>query len=770
MVALFRVAWFTTLLTLAMALHGCGGGDSPVILPPSPVDPVDPAEPVDPVDPDPVDPVDPVDTGDPEARSRLLFPFRGSYEIDFITRIDGQPLQTPADAINMPVFSVEGSHEIDYERPARMFVGVEQFLGPDVPFIKGAAGDILPIIGTRGDFDIRYGRVEDAPGANEVGAYLHDLDLYGTVELDRFTEPPVVWPGGTLSKVEFDIVLRAVQVVNAALPTHWKLRVLSETPASVEVMQERGPYITVDFISPAEWRAFGFPPTGLAGIAIAALPHYGHVYVGEFSVDDAPNVRTQAIGIVVHELLHTLGVGHVNSGPGWESIMIGHGSERILQLDEARPLSSLYLIDREALRVRYDRLNRGDVPAYKPRPLPLPKPQTTRGNFEVTYQNAGDAVYHVSVESQLVYLASGGGLSLFSGYGHDGQHPSPPIADNATLEGSVTWRGILAGFSAPEGQEREFSSYFPPGTTYSSAWIDHLVLGDAEFSINLDDLTGSAVFSNLETWDPGQPPGEAGTGRKWGDGSLRIPIAVADNTISGEIEHPFSRGITYTTINGSFLGPKHEVISGTLSKGASLDNPHDLMAAFGAVRDGVFDTKPPASGPLNSASDMADFGPWTSESLHVTGNGQHVGFGTAWRNGYGEPWAHGYKPETDLADNRALEGTVVWNGNLVGFTPEASVVAGEARLAVSLSELTGSAVFDNMEAWAPNLQPGDIDTGALWGDGDLRYGIVVNGNTFKQSGEGDSGILTGLFLGAGHEGVGGTLVREDLTAAFGGER
>ena len=128
--------------------------------------------------------------------SRLPFPFRGSNEIDFRTSINGQPLQTPADALNMPIFSVSTSHEhYDYERPARVFVGVEQFLGPDAPFIKGATEDILPIVGTRGDFDIRYGRVQDGPGANEVGAYLHDaLALSGNVAAgqDRFIEPPIV--------------------------------------------------------------------------------------------------------------------------------------------------------------------------------------------------------------------------------------------------------------------------------------------------------------------------------------------------------------------------------------------------------------------------------------------------------------------------------------------------------------------------------------------------------------------------------------------------
>ena len=62
-----------------------------------------------------------------------------------------------------------------------------------------------------------------------------------------------------------------------------------------------------------------------------------------------------------------------------------------------------------------------------------------------------------------------------------------------------------------------------------------------------------------------------------------------------------------------------------------------------------------------------------------------------------------------------------------------------------------------------------VDDGAVWGDGDLGYLITVNGNTFTRTG-GDEGYLTGAFFGRRHEGMGGTLEREDLTAAFGGGR
>ena len=60
-------------------------------------------------------------------------------------------------------------------------------------------------------------------------------------------------------------------------------------------------------------------------------------------------------------------------------------------------------------------------------------------------------------------------------------------------------------------------------------------------------------------------------------------------------------------------------------------------------------------------------------------------------------------------------------------------------------------------------------SGATWRDGRLTYGIAVRGNTFVQTG-GDAGLVTGAFFGPSHEGMGGVLVRDDLSAAFGGKR
>lgn len=163
-----------------------------------------------------------------------------------------------------------------------------------------------------------------------------------------------------------------------------------------------------------------------------------------------------------------------------------------------------------------------------------------------------------------------------------------------------------------------------------------------------------------------------------------------------------------------------------------------------------------------------DLGPSSANSTHLAGNGEHANFGVALRNGYLEPWAYGLAPDTNLASNRVLSGAATWTGTLLGFTPDAAPVAGDAEIGVNLATLTGTAAFTELEYW----HPPDVDCvicGTVWGDGDLAYLIAVSGNTFRETG-GDDGRLTGIFTGRQHEGATGTLERADLTAAFGASR
>lgn len=144
------------------------------------------------------------------------------------------------------------------------------------------------------------------------------------------------------------------------------------------------------------------------------------------------------------------------------------------------------------------------------------------------------------------------------------------------------------------------------------------------------------------------------------------------------------------------------------------------------------------------------------------------------RNGYAEAWAHGYHPgefccDFGLGNNPALSGSVTWNGVLLGLTPDAAAVAGDAAISVNIASMTGRADFTGLETWNANAAPGAVGTGAIWLDGDLGYTIAVRGNTFRETG-GDAGTLTGIFTGRAHDGAAGTLECSDLTAAFGASR
>ncbi len=162
-------------------------------------------------------------------------------------------------------------------------------------------------------------------------------------------------------------------------------------------------------------------------------------------------------------------------------------------------------------------------------------------------------------------------------------------------------------------------------------------------------------------------------------------------------------------------------------------------------------------------------GPWATETMHIQGDitatGNLIAFGVSYRNGLAHPWAQGVPPDTDLADNTALQGSAEWTGTLLGFTSSGDTAAGSARIGVELTTMAGTADFTDIETWSG--PPGTKGTGAAWGS--LAYQISVNRNSFRNTG-GDAGDLQGAFVGLQHQGATGTLEREDLTASFGATR
>ena len=261
-----------------------------------------------------------------------------------------------------------------------------------------------------------------------------------------------------------------------------------------------------------------------------------------------------------------------------------------------------------------------------------------------------------------------------------------------------------------------------------------------------------------------------GTGQ-FEDTVLDMPVTDPEIRVYDE-EHIFSIMVHELLHELGFLAHNDGVrFEDSLMRGTSLlvgqtlptIDSDALLAAYARLEPG---TEP-------EALSVQSLGPWTDTSFHIRGSFEfpsgEAAFGVASRNGRAQPWATGPTPWTELSDNLELSGTVTWSGALLGITPSDETVSGSTSLAVELSTLIGDLDFTGLESWGTNAAPGEMGQGSIWGDGDLAYSIEVRGNSFVQNG-GDDGEVTGTFLGAGHEAMGGVLERTDLAAGFGGMR
>ena len=258
-------------------------------------------------------------------------------------------------------------------------------------------------------------------------------------------------------------------------------------------------------------------------------------------------------------------------------------------------------------------------------------------------------------------------------------------------------------------------------------------------------------IGNASTWDIG---GRIITVRVWVDHTRATDATNRMDTLVHELihalgrQHPQSTSLPSTIMRTPSQGTQGYVMH-------QLDR-EALLAVYGVLEPGDM--------PGGIATDL---GPWEDESLHVRGDLGDLAFGASLRNGLVRPWALGPRPGIDLADNAELTGSASWSGRLLGLTPSGETVSGAAGLSIDLTSLNGDLDFTSLESWSGT--PGGIGTGTMWGDGDLSYDIAVEGNVFARTG-GDEGHVTGTFFGASHEGMGGTLVRDDLGAGFAGVR
>ena len=173
-----------------------------------------------------------------------------------------------------------------------------------------------------------------------------------------------------------------------------------------------------------------------------------------------------------------------------------------------------------------------------------------------------------------------------------------------------------------------------------------------------------------------------------------------------------------------------------------------------------------------------DWGEWSDTAFHVMGESEDgdLRFGVALFNGLPQPWASGVKPDEDLDDNTDLTGTVTWSGALLGFSGP-SPIAGDAALKVDLTTVGTDGNEQDLsfeDIYFVNRFESDTtdDSDRWFHTRNIDYKVEISGNYFENvtGDDYEQGFVTGLFMGAEHEHMGGTVKRTDMIGAFGGSR
>lgn len=438
----------------------------------------------------------------------------GNCPYHYAANFESLPRQTAKDAQRAPVYSEFPLSEDGEHLHPRLFVGIHQ-------------GDenlgLLPSVGQRGNTQIRHGQLNDGDGADTVEAYL-EAGLLSDGRIRRHASPPVLRINGTVETEDLDFLVRAVQLVNAALPTDWQITMLPQNgnpdTANIEVdvvpSLASGAGITHYYVDGAN--------SGQASLDRARIEI-------DRNVLDPVKVGERLIQqVLLHEIVHALGIlDHLPTS--FDTIMESHNPGPRQGIDQ--PLSILYPADREALRALYGRLQNGDTPV------------ADLGSWASTSLHIAGNSPHANF-----------GVALRNGYAEAWAHGHNPgefccdfdLGDNPDLSGSATWNGALLGLT-PDAA---------------------VVAGTAAIRVNLLSMTGRANFTGLETWGANAAPGAAGTGATWVDGGLGYAISVRGNTFR-------ETGGDAGRLTGIFTGQSHEGATGTLER-------NDLTAAFGASR------------------------------------------------------------------------------------------------------------------------------------------------------------------------------------------
>ncbi len=460
-------------------LHGCGGGNSGggAVTPPAPpaVMPTPPPAP-------------------PEMMTKAA-------------------LEPSAKAAQAPLFGFDGSLHIG--------------MGAAPP----AGG--LQRTGERNGVEVSQGSVRDGSVAADVVAYLRPRAVHPEVTgLATFSRPPTVRVVEGTSEKYTGYAVRAVQIVNAALPHDARLS-FGDAPAPDPTDVEDVPRgsIHIEFIPQAQWpegsvkgeRAVGhtqsrisYDPRTQRNEVVEA--DSSHILIDSREVQNFPEEKT--VYVIVHELLHALGFsGHTDPERFPDAALNPNVPANL-------PRFLLSPIDRDALLAAYARFRPGALPE------------------EISAQNLGpwdETSLHVRGDMGIPGGEVSFGAAFRNGLAQpraSGPEPPMDLAQNGGLSGTAVWNGALLGVT-PSGE---------------------VVIGDSSLDVDLTNLDGQLDFTDMQ-FDGGA---------RWGDGDLGYSIEVRGNAFN-------NTGGDAGVVTGAFFGARHEGMGGVLERS-------DLSAGFGGRR------------------------------------------------------------------------------------------------------------------------------------------------------------------------------------------
>ncbi|MDE0149814.1 MAG: hypothetical protein OXM58_15700 [Rhodospirillaceae bacterium] len=378
--------------------------------------------------------------------------------------------------------------------------------------------------------EVGHVRFRDGVSASELLRYLRaDARDYSERVVRRWSSPPTVRMVAGSTDQDILDTFQAVRLVNSALPAEWQLRFDHDTPAARDHQLTPG-VIEVGFVRREQW------PNGSCGSSTRAIgcawtqSSAGRVTAAGVAVDDIRVTgERKRIGVLLHELLHALGRGHVDPNVIPNTIMHASGDEG---QSEHLILSDL---DVAALYAVYDRLQPGE-------------------SGDLDFNDLGpwsDVSTHVV--GRIGYIPGRFEAVLFGAVWQNGNVRPWAMALNPSelpqqVSGSASWAGRLLGMT-------------PRAET---------VAGAADMTVSLATLRGALDFTGLEYWAAHAGPGARGTGTQWRDGDLNYRIAV-----SGALF--YDTGGDAGKVTGAFYGSNQQKVGGTLRR-------TDLAAGFGAQR------------------------------------------------------------------------------------------------------------------------------------------------------------------------------------------